>query len=452
MSPKPLAGERIPPQNLEAEQALLGCMLLDEEAKIKAFESIHVDHFYSPAHREIFKAMVALFEHNAPCDLVTLTEQLKKTAQLEEVGGLEYLTTLLETVPTAAHIDDYIRIVKDKYILRSLIATATQVISEASDEPEEVDALLDKAEALIFEISQDRVEKDAYPLNDLVHDAMEAIEKLHSGQGMVTGIPTGFRDLDNATSGLQPSDLIIIASRPGMGKTSLACNIALNVSDVNVPSLIFSLEMSKEQLVQRLLCVEARVDLHALRQGRLSDQERGRLLLAAARLAKAKIFIDDSPALNVFEVRARARRLKAKEKIQLVIVDYLQLMRGRGKAENKQQEVSEISASLKALAKELHLPVIAVSQLSRETEKRAGKKPELSDLRESGAIEQDADLVLLLYREEAYRPEDVECRNKAEINIAKQRNGPTKIITLTFLKEFTRFENHSPRKETAGGI
>ncbi|HOJ39086.1 MAG TPA: replicative DNA helicase [bacterium] len=450
MPPKSLAGERIPPQNIEAEQALLGCMLIEEEAKIKAFENIRADYFYSQIHKEIFKAMLALFDRNEPCDLVTLTEQLKKTSQLENIGGLEYLTTLVEGVPTAAHVDDYIRIVKDKYILRSLIANATRVIAEASEEPEEVESLLDKAEALIFEISQQRIEKEAYPIKDLVHQAVEAIEQLHSGQGLVTGIPTGFRDLDNATTGLQPSDLIIIASRPSMGKTSLACNIALNVSDAGLASLIFSLEMSKEQLVQRLLCVEARVNLHDLRKGRLSDQERVNLLMAASRLEKARIFIDDAPALNVFELRARARRLKAKENIQLVIVDYLQLMRGRGRAENKQQEVSEISASLKALAKELKIPVIAISQLSRETEKREGKRPELSDLRESGAIEQDADLVLLLYRDEVYHPDDVESRNKAEVNIAKQRNGPIKTITLTFLKEFTRFENYSPRVNGGG--
>jgi len=447
MHSKSLAGERIPPQNLEAEQALLGCMLIDEEAKIKAFESVRKEYFYSRIHQEIFQAMMTIFERNQPCDLITLTEQLKSIGQLENIGGVEYLSQLVEMVPTAAHVEDYIRIVKDKYVLRSLIGVATSVITEASEEPEEVETLLDKAESLIFEISQHRIEKEAYPIKDLVHEAVETIERLHSGDGFVTGIPTGFRDLDNATTGLQPSDLIIIASRPSMGKTSLACNIALNVSDAGLASLIFSLEMSKEQLVQRLLCVEAKVDLHQLRKGRLSDEDRARLLMAGARLEKSKIFIDDAPALNVFELRARARRLKAKENIQLVIVDYLQLMRGRGRAENKQQEVSEISASLKALAKELRIPVIAISQLSRETEKREGKRPELSDLRESGAIEQDADLVLLLYRDEVYHPDDIENRNKAEINIAKQRNGPTRVITLTFLKEFTRFENYTPRKD-----
>ncbi|HDN97744.1 MAG TPA: replicative DNA helicase [bacterium] len=441
--------DRVPPQNIEAEKALLGCMMIDEEARIKSIESIRSNFFYLKAHQQIFSSIVKLFEKGEKCDLITLSNQLKQEGKLEEVGGIDYLTELVEIIPTSANVDEYIKIVKDKYILRSLISNANQIITEAMNEPEEVEALLDKAESLIFEVSQHMIEREAYPMKELVKENIELFEQIHLKKKRVTGLPTGFIELDNMTTGLHPSDLIIIASRPSMGKTALACNIALNltVGVEKYPILIFSLEMSKEQLVQRMLCAEAKINLKNLRQGILSDDDMGRLMLAAGRLEQSPIFIDDTPSLNIFELRARARRLKAKEDIQLIIVDYLQLMRGRGRAENRQQEISEISAALKSLAKELNIPVIAVSQLSRATEQRERKRPHLSDLRESGAIEQDADLVLLLYRDEFYHPENEENKGIAEIIIAKQRNGPTGSVFLTFLKEYTRFENYTPRKE-----
>ncbi len=439
--------EKIPPQNIEAEKALLGCMLIDEESQIKVFETVKKDFFYSTAHQQIFSSMIKLFERNERCDLITLTNQLKQDGKLEEVGGIEYLTEIAEFVPTAAHIDEYIKIVKDKYILRSLISNATQIISEASDEPEDVEELLDRAESLIFEISQHKIEKEAYSLKDLIKENIEIIEDIQNRKGLITGLPTGYVDLDRYIGGLHPSELIIIASRPGMGKTALATNIALNLAagGEQIPILFFSLEMSKEQLVQRILCCEAKINSKKLREGILSDKEIAKLLLAAGQLEKAPIFIDDTPSLTAFELRARARRLKAKEDIKLIIIDYLQLMKGTRRTENRQQEITEISASLKSLARELNVPVIAISQLSRATEQRENKKPHLSDLRESGSIEQDADLVLLLYREDYYNKDDPDIQGLSEIIIAKQRNGPTGSVNLTFIKEFTRFENYTPR-------
>ena len=439
--------EKIPPQNIEAEKALLGCMLIDEDARIKSFETVKKDFFYAPAHQQIFSSMVKLFERNERCDLITLTNQLKLDGKLEEVGGIEYLTEIAEFVPTAAHIDEYIKIVKDKYILRSLISNATQIISEASNEPDEVEELLDKAESLIFEISQHKIEKEAYLLKELIKENLEIIEDIQNRKGLITGLPTGYVDLDRYIGGLHPSEFIIIASRPGMGKTALATNIALNLAagGEQIPILFFSLEMSKEQLVQRILCCEAKINSKKLREGILSDKEIAKLLLAAGQLEKAPIFIDDTPSLTVFELRARARRLKAKEDIKLIIIDYLQLMKGTRRTENRQQEITEISASLKSLARELNVPVIAISQLSRATEQRENKKPHLSDLRESGSIEQDADLVLFLYREDYYNNDDPDIQGISEIIIAKQRNGPTGSVNLTFIKEFTRFENYTPR-------
>lgn len=439
--------EKIPPQNIEAEKALLGCMLIDEEARIKVFETVKKDFFYAPAHQQIFSSMVKLFERNERCDLITLTNQLKLDGKLEEIGGIEYLTEIAEFVPTAAHIDEYIKIVKDKYILRSLISNATQIISEASSEPDDVEELLDKAESLIFEISQHKIEKEAYLLKELIKENLEIIEDIQNRKGLITGLPTGYVDLDRYIGGLHPSEFIIIASRPGMGKTALATNIALNLAagGEQIPILFFSLEMSKEQLVQRILCCEAKINSKKLREGILSDKEIAKLLLAAGQLEKAPIFVDDTPSLTVFELRARARRLKAKEDIKLIIIDYLQLMKGTRRTENRQQEITEISASLKSLARELNVPVIAISQLSRATEQRENKKPHLSDLRESGSIEQDADLVLFLYREDYYNKDDPDIQGISEIIIAKQRNGPTGSVNLTFIKEFTRFENYTPR-------
>ncbi len=444
---KAVSFNRVPPQNLEAEKAVLGCMLVSEDARVQVFESVKEELFYSETHRKIFSCLCDLFEKNEKCDLITITNQLKQKDMLDEVGGVEYITGLVELMPTAANVDEYIKIIRDKYLLRTIIENATKIISEASAEPEEVDSFLDEAESLIFDISQHKTKKDVYPLKDLIKENIELIEEVHQRRGLVTGLPTGFIDLDKLTTGLHPSDFVIIASRPSMGKTAFACNIALNLNTgvTKFPILIFSLEMSKEQLVQRMLCCEARINLMKLRQGMLSDEDMGKLLLSAGHLEETPIFIDDTPSLNVFELRARARRLKASENIQLIMIDYLQLMKSRGRAENRQQEISEISASLKALAKELKVPVIAISQLSRATEQREGKEPHLSDLRESGSLEQDADLVLLLYREDYYKRE--ESNNLAELKIAKQRNGPTGTVNLTFLKEFTRFENYTLREQ-----
>ncbi len=438
---------KIPPQSLDAEKAVLGCMLISEDAKIQVFEHLKEDYFYSETHKKIFSCLCELFEKSEKCDLITITNQLKQQDMLDEVGGVEYVTELVELMPTAANVDEYIKIVRDKYMLRTIIENATKIISGASSEPEEVDSFLDEAESLIFDISQHKAKRDVYPLKDLIKENIELIEEIHERRGLVTGLPTGFVDLDKQTTGFHPADFVIIASRPSMGKTAFACNVALNLNaGVNkFPILIFSLEMSKEQLVQRMLCCEARINLMKLRQGMLSDQDMGNLLLSAGRLEETPIFIDDTPSLNVFELRARARRLKASENIQLIMIDYLQLMRSRGRAENRQQEISEISASLKALAKELKIPVIAISQLSRATEQREKKEPHLSDLRESGSLEQDADLVLLLYREDFYTRD--ESNGVADVIIAKQRNGPVGTVHLTFLKEFTRFENYSLRDQ-----
>ncbi|MBN1445084.1 MAG: replicative DNA helicase [Candidatus Omnitrophica bacterium] len=439
--------DKIPPQSLDAEKAVLGCMLISEAAKIEAFETLKEDFFYSDTHRKIFSALCMLFDKNEKCDLITLTNKLKQQDMLDEIGGVEYLSEILELMPTAANFDDYIKIVKDKYILRAVIESATQIISEASSNPEEVDSFLDKAESIIFEIGQKKTKRTVYPLKDLIKDNIDLIEEIHNRRGYVTGIPTGFTDLDKRTTGLHPAEFIIIASRPSMGKTAFACNIALNLNTgtTSFPILFFSLEMSKEQLVQRMLCCEAKINLLKLRQGMLSDQDMGNILLSAGRLESSPIFIDDTPSLNVFELRARARRMKSSENVQLIVIDYLQLMRSRGRAENRQQEISEISASLKALAKELNVPVIGISQLNRATEQRGTREPQLSDLRESGSLEQDADLVLLLYREDFYKTEDTDT-GIAEIIIAKQRNGPTGKLNLTFRKEFTRFENYTLRE------
>ncbi|HOV21280.1 MAG TPA: replicative DNA helicase [Candidatus Ratteibacteria bacterium] len=445
---KDLNIEKIPPQNIDAEKALLGCMLIDEEARIRVFETLKKDFFYSSSHQQIFSSIIKLYERNEKCDIITLTNQLKQDGTLDEIGGVEYITEIAEFVPTSAHIEEYIKIVKDQYILRSLISNATQIITEASNGVEDVERLLDKAESLIFEISQNKIDRYAYPLKDLIKENLDIIENIQNKKGFVTGISTGYFDLDKYIGGLHPSELIIIASRPSMGKTALATNIALNLaaSGDNFPILFFSLEMSKEQLVGRMLCCEARIDYKKLRDGILSDKEITKLLLSAGRLEKAPIFIDDAPSLNVFELRARARRLKAKENIQLIIIDYLQLMKGVRRTENRQQEITEISASLKSLARELNIPVIAISQLSRATEQREDKKPHLSDLRESGSIEQDADVVLLLYRDDYYKKEDSEKPGIVDLIIAKQRNGPTETVNLTFIKEYTRFENYTKRE------
>ncbi len=433
--------QRIPPQSIEAEQAVLGSMFIDENCIGEVIEVIDESCFYKEEHKTIFKVILELFNKKRSIDLLTITEELKKKGVLEEIGGISYLTFLSETVPTSANAKYYAKIVKEKYIVRSLIQTATKIVQRCYEYSQDVDELLDKVEKMIFEICEKRVESTSSHIKEIVRENIELIDKLYQRKSHVTGIPTGFIDFDIKTAGLQPGDFIVVAGRPSMGKSSFILNIAEYVGcQENLPVVIFSLEMSKHQLVQRLLCSLAGVDAHKLRIGNLNPQDWPRITQAASKLSEVPIFVDDSPALNIFELRAKARRLKANYDIKLIIVDYLQLIRSAQRAESRQQEISEISRGLKALAKELNIPVIAVSQLSRQVEQRQGHKPQLSDLRESGAIEQDADLVALLFREEYYSPIP-ENKGIAEVIIAKQRNGPTGSVFLGFVKEYMKFIN-----------
>jgi len=442
-----LLAQRLPPQNLEAETSVLGAVLLENEALNRVLEILQEDDFYRNAHRRIFSAILHLYEHSEPVDLITLSEVLKTRGELDDVGGVEYLNSLVNAVPTAANISYYAKIIKEKAILRKLINRATEIVSQSYSNSGDVDEFIDQAERTIFEISEDRVRPSFYPIKDLIKSSFKTIERLYEKRQLITGVPTGFQRLDELTSGLQPSDLIIIAGRPSMGKTALALNIAQNASvQAAIPAAIFSLEMSKEQLALRMLCSEAKVDAHRLRGGFLSEADWPKLTRAAGSLSEAPLFIDDTPGLSALEMRAKTRRLKIEHNLGLVIVDYLQLMRGRASADSREQEISDISRSLKALAKELSIPVIALSQLNRRVEERGDKRPQLSDLRESGAIEQDADVILFLYREEVYNKSE-ENRGKAEIIIGKQRNGPTDKVDLAFLDKYTRFENISGLKE-----
>ena len=444
-----LLAQRLPPQSLEAEVSVLGGILLENEALSRVLEVIHVGDFYREAHRKIFSAILELFERSEPADLITLSEVLKKRAAFEEVGGIEYLNSLVNSVPTAANISYYAKIIKEKSILRKLINRATEIINLGFGDAGDVDEFLDRAERLIFEISEDRVRPSFFPIKDIIKASFKTIENLYEKKQLITGVPTGFTKLDDLTSGLQPSDLIIVAGRPSMGKTALALNITQHAAiEGGIPSAIFSLEMAKEQLALRLLCSEAKVDAHRLRGGFLSETDWPKLTRAAGSLSEAPIFIDDTPGLTVLEMRAKSRRLKAEHNLGLVVVDYLQLMRGRANSETREQEISDISRSLKALAKELRLPVIALSQLNRKVEDRGDKRPQLADLRESGAIEQDADVIIFLYRDEVYnRSEDNPHKGKAEIIVGKQRNGPTDKFELAFLDKYTCFENLSPIQE-----
>lgn len=432
---------RIPPQNLEAEQAILGCMLIEKEAIATAEGLLRAEDFYKDAHRKVFQVITNLYEKGEPIDLISVTEELRGKNQLEEVGGSIYITELANCVPTAAHVEYYAKLVQSKSILRNLITTATQIAALGYQGEEEVEVLLDQAEQMIFGIAQRSNNQSFAPIKSVLIDAFERLEQIYNTAGGITGVASGFNDLDYMTSGFQPSDLVIIAARPSMGKTAFCLNIAQNIAVKNkVPVAIFSLEMSKEQLAQRMLCAEARINGQRLRNGQLQDSEWQVLSHALSRLSEAPIFIDDTPSISVMELRAKSRRIKAEHGLGMVIIDYLQLMQGRNKIENRQQEISEISRSLKALARELQVPVIALSQLSRAVESRINKRPQLSDLRESGAIEQDADIVSFIYRDDYYNPES-EKQNIAEIIIAKQRNGPVGTVELVFLKDLTRFEN-----------
>lgn len=414
---------------------------MEEAALVRGLELLQPTYFYEDRHRKIFEALRALFEKNRPVDLITATEELGRMKYLDEIGGASYLAQLTAEVPTAAHIDHYAHIVKEKYLLRHLIQTSTQIVQQSFEAEENVGELIDRAEQMIFDIGQAHVEGMIFPFKDIIHKSMETIDQLYQRKEHVTGLATGFREFDIKTAGLQPSDLIIVAGRPSMGKSAFVCVLCEHIGVVlKKPIGFFSLEMSKEQLVQRMLCSHAKVDAQKVRTGYLSHQDWPKLTSAAGRLSEAGIYIDDTPAQTVMEIRAKARRLKMQHDIQMVVVDYLQLMQGSARSENRQQEISEISRSLKALAREIKVPVVAVSQLSRAVESRTGNRPQLSDLRESGAIEQDADLVVFLFREEYYNPTE-ENRNKAEAIIAKQRNGPTGVVELLFLKDWTRFEN-----------
>jgi replicative DNA helicase len=440
------APERTLPHNLEAEKSVLGAILIHNEAFNHAAELIDSKDFFRDAHRRIFDKMVALSERNDAIDLVTLKDELARSNELDEVGGPAYIASLADGVPRSANVEHYARIVKEKATLRSLIHSANRILSDAYRAEEDADLILDGAEKAIFEIAEDRIREGFVPLRDLVQSSFATIEKLQQHKGLVTGVPTGFVDLDEMTSGLQPSDLVLVAARPSMGKTSFVLNIAQHVgTQTDMTVGFFSLEMSKEQLFMRMLTAEARIDAHRFRSGFLNEKDYGRLSHALGTLAEARVFIDDTASLGVLEMRAKARRLQAEHGLHLLIIDYIQLMQGRGRFESRQTEIASISRSLKGLAKELKIPIIALSQLSRAPETRSDHRPQLSDLRESGALEQDADVVMFIFREEQYRDADgqpnQEAEGVAEIIIGKQRNGPVGTAKLAFIKEHTRFEN-----------
>lgn len=438
--------DRVPPQNVEAEQSVLGAMLIEREAISKVAEFLRKEDFYREAHRLIFNAMLQLFNKNDAVDLITVTEYLRKEEKLEGAGGISYITSLANAVPTAANVLYHARIIEEKALLRLLINSATEIAGMGYEATEEVATILDEAEKKILGVSNRKVGQDFTPIKSIIFGAIDKIEQLYESKGGITGLATGFKDLDQLTSGLQPSDLILIAARPSMGKTAFVLNIAQHIAiREKQPVAFFSLEMSKEQLVQRMLCAEAPIDSQRVRIGQLEDKDWPKLIKAADRLSSSPIFIDDTPGISVVELRAKARRLKIEHGLKLIIIDYLQLMQGGNtgrSGESRQQEISEISRSLKSLARELNVPVIALSQLSRSVESRQVKKPMLSDLRESGSLEQDADIVSFLYREDYYNP-DTEKKNITEVIIAKHRNGPVDTVQLFFHKQFTKFDNLS---------
>jgi len=445
--PGEVALEKALPHSLDAERTVLGAILIDNESFHNASEILKQEDFYRQAHQKIFARMESLSTRGQGIDLVTLKEELARAGELESSGGIAYLTSLVDGVPRATNVPYYSRIVKEKSVLRSLISSANQIIQSCFDEPEDTQSVLDQAEKTIFEIAEGSIRTGFEPVSDIVRNTFQSIDELSERKEMVTGVPTGFEKFEELTSGLQASDLIIVAARPAMGKTSFCLNIAQHAGLAGRSVGVFSLEMSKEQLVLRMLCSEARVDMHRLRSGFISEKDWSKLIQAVSKLSSARIFIDDSPALSVLEMRAKARRLKLEHGLDLLIVDYLQLMQGRGRFENRNQEIASISRSLKGLAKELNIPVVALSQLSRAPEGRGDHRPQLSDLRESGALEQDADVVVFIYREEEYN-ETPENKGLAELIISKQRNGPTGVVRVAFIKEYTRFENLEWRQDS----
>ncbi len=448
----PTPGGRVPPQNVEAEQSVLGTILLSDHSLSTVLEILESADFYQEGHRLIFEAMILLFEKNEPQDIITVSNLLKDQSNLDTAGGVGYLATLTSIVPVTSNLFHYAKIIRQKAVLRNLIKVNTEIASRCYEEQGDIDILVDQAEQAIFEIARSKSNQSFTPLKRIIPGAFETVEQLYKRKEMITGIPTGFAGLDKMTAGLQPSDLIILAGRPSMGKTAFAMNIAQNASLIDkVGVAVFSLEMSKEQLAMRLLCSAGHIDSQRVRTGKLHDEDWPKLTRAVGMLTEAPMFLDDTPAISVLEMRAKVRRLAAQHSLGLIIVDYLQLMRGRGTIENRTQEISEISRSLKAMAKELKVPVIALSQLNRGLESRTDKRPIMSDLRESGAIEQDADVICFIYRDEVYnKADDNPSRGIAEIIIGKQRNGPTGTVKLTFIKEFTMFENLSAYDEPEG--
>jgi len=440
---------RVPPNNLEAEQSVLGAILLLNEAINHAIEILAAEDFYRESHRQIFQSMVELTDRGEPVDAITLTDILRNKGLLEQIGGSAYIAELASVVPTASNVPYYARIVREKSVLRSLASIATDIASSAYGMPSDVDAFLDQAEHRIFEIAERRIRPSFHSMKELTKDSLGILERMYQNRDLITGVPSGFIDLDRITAGFQPSDLVIIAARPSMGKTALALNIAsyaAMAADPPVGVAFFSLEMSREQLALRMLCSEARVDSARARSGYLGEKDFPRLAGAAARLSEASIYVDDNSNTTALTLKAKCRRLKREraKNLGLIIVDYLQLMGSAKPGENREKEIAEISRSLKALAKELQIPVIALSQLNRQVESRENRRPMLADLRESGALEQDADVIAFIYREEMYKGKDSKEPGVAEVIIAKQRNGPTDTAKLTYISNYTRFENYTP--------
>ncbi|OPX45696.1 replicative DNA helicase [Ruminiclostridium hungatei] len=433
---------RIPPQSIEAEQSVIGSMLIDKEVIPVVMEVLKPEDFYRPDHKEIYDVIIELFDRAQPIDLITVSERLKLHGKLELVGGLEYLTNIATEVPTTSNVKHYAKIVEEKSLLRKLIRASSDIVELGFSASEEVSFILDKAEQNIFDILQKRSSQGFVPIKDVLVDTFNKLEELYNNKGHITGIPTGFSDLDFKTSGLHNSDLVLVAARPAMGKTAFALNLAQNAAvHSGIPVAIFSLEMSKEQLVNRMLCSEAMVDSNKMKTGQLEDNDWQKVARALGPLSEAPIFIDDTPGISITEIRAKCRRLKLEHNLGLVVIDYLQLMQGsKSRGENRQQEISEISRSLKILAKEINIPVICLSQLSRAAETRTDHRPILSDLRESGAIEQDADIVMFLYRDDYYNP-DTEKKNIAEVILAKHRSGSTGTVELVWLGQYTKFAN-----------
>jgi replicative DNA helicase len=452
--------DRTPPFSTEAETAVLGGMLIDREAVTRAVEFVSDGMFYREGNRRLYRAMLRLFERGDVIDVITVSEELKKTGELDSSGGFDYLGQLVDAVPTAANIEYHARIIRDKALLRRLVEQSSQIIRDVYDQGErDVDEILDQAEARIFQVSESHKREGFVWIKEILWSTFEHIERLQESDSGITGVPTGFSDLDRMTTGLQKGDLCIVAARPSMGKTALALNVAATAAISNqTPVAIFSLEMSSQQLVQRLLCAEGRIDAQKLRRGRLSQEEHQRLAAAAGHLNTAPIWIDDQPGSNVLEIRAKARRLQSElrsdgKDLGMILIDYMQLMSGAGNSESRVQEVSQISRGLKSLARELEVPVVALSQLSRGPEQRTDKRPMLSDLRDSGSIEQDADVVMFLYRPEYYASMEnrEELEGKAELIVSKQRNGPTGVVELYFQKAYTRFDSVLPGAKSDQG-